>query len=446
MPHASLPDRASLEFLRKQGKDVLRELRRTNSHAQLAEALLAVARNYGFTSWRALKFEVERRQAVTIEGFFDACTKHDLAKLQDLLAVNPALTQTGMPGQPNAGWTALHEAAKRGDTAVLRLLLKHGADPDAREAGDNTAAIHWAAAQGHVETLRALLDAGSDVHGFGDHHQLDTIGWAAYFGDSEAKQEVVALLLERGAHHHIFSAIALGDLALIRALVEENPEALERRMSRFEEGQSPLHFAIHRGRPDIADLLIDLGADLEAKTLSGLTPMDVAIARADHRSMRRLQAAGAGIPEPAESPAAAENLSGLAHSVHKGVPMVSVPDIAATLRWYTAIGFQELARFGDGDVLNFGMVSFGKAEIMFRIGATPGPYEVLLWFYTDKVDDLYAALKSRQAQAAHAILDGQPIDGQPIAFVEEIHHAFYGAREFGIRDLNGYTLYFIQPD
>jgi hypothetical protein len=37
-----------------------------------------------------------------------------------------------------------------------------------------------------------------------------------------------------------------------------------------------------------------------------------------------------------------------------------------------------------------------------------------------------------------------PGTGKTIAFVEDLYDTFYGAREFGIRDLNGYVLYFIQ--
>jgi hypothetical protein len=45
----------------------------------------------------------------------------------------------------------------------------------------------------------------------------------------------------------------------------------------------------------------------------------------------------------------------------------------------------------------------------------------------------------------HAAQAGEPGDDKGIEFVEEIYAAFHGAREFGIRDLNGYNLFFIQP-
>ena len=113
-----------------------------------------------------------------------------------------------------------------------------------------------------------------------------------------SRRDLVSLLLERGARHHIFSAMSVGDLDLIRSVVEQNPEALDRRMSRFEHGQTPLHFAMDRKRYDILDLLIELGADLEAEDMSGQTALAVAMLRGDREAMSRLHAAGAKPPKP----------------------------------------------------------------------------------------------------------------------------------------------------
>ena len=74
----------------------------------------------------------------------------------------------------------------------------------------------------------------------------------------------------------------------------------------------------------------------------------------------------------------------------------------------------------------------------------PDPHDVSLWFYTDKIDDLYQLLKSRQLGAARAALAGEPGDQDGIEFQQDIEDMFYGARQFGIPDLNGYILYFIQ--
>ena len=48
MSNSRLPERASLEYLRKLAKDRLRELRSADPRVKLATALLAVARDYGF--------------------------------------------------------------------------------------------------------------------------------------------------------------------------------------------------------------------------------------------------------------------------------------------------------------------------------------------------------------------------------------------------------------
>jgi hypothetical protein len=70
-----------------------------------------------------------------------------------------------------------------------------------------------------------------------------------------------------------------------------------------------------------------------------------------------------------------------------------------------------------------------------------GEHDVSLWLSTDHVDDLYRLLKSRQIEAA--LGDADPTT-TGIEFVEHINDTFYRARQFAIRDLNGYTLYFIQ--
>src|SRR6185436_16429709 len=54
-----LPDRPSLEQLRKQAKEHLDTLRAADASATLATAQHALAREYGFDSWPALVHHVE---------------------------------------------------------------------------------------------------------------------------------------------------------------------------------------------------------------------------------------------------------------------------------------------------------------------------------------------------------------------------------------------------
>lgn len=452
MSNSKLPERASLEYLKKLAKDRLQELRRADPGAKLADALLSVAREHGFSSWRALKVEVERQRTEHVSRFIRACAAGDVEHVRTLLEAEPDLVKAVSPGAHYGGWTGLHAAAKAGHPNVIRVLLERGADPNEREAGDNTTPLHWAAARGDLESVRALADASGDVHGIGDVHAMDVIGWAAFFRPQDtsadadqSRRDVVALLLDRGARHHIFSAISIGDLAPIQKVVEDNPDALDRRMSRFEQGQTPLHFAISRKRYDILDLLIELGADLEAQDAHGRTALAAAMLHGDQEAMRRLHRAGAKPPAAAGASSFREQMAGLAGSVSKCVPMIYVPDVARALEWYTSIGFEELARYEDDGLVNFGMVSFGKAEVMLNMHGRPAPHDVSLWFYTDQVDKLYQLLKSRQLESARAVLAGEPGDHPGIEFEQDIEDMFYGVRQFCIRDLNGYPLYFEQP-
>ncbi len=440
MSNVQLPERASLEFLKKLAKERLHSLRRSDPKAKLAKALLDVAREYGFSSWRALKAHVEERQRERVTEFVEACRSGAFDVVQKLLLTDPEMART----RDAHGSTALHAAGARGHRDVVQLLLQHDADPNARDAGDNATPLHFAAEGGHVEVVHALLDGGADVHGYGDVHESEVIGWAtALGGPNDVRWNVLPVLLERAARHHIFSAIATGDLDLIRGLAEDNPEALDRRMSRFEHGQTPLHFAISRQRHDILDLLIELGADLEARDLSGRTALEAAMMRGDKEAMRRLIEAGARAPRVQSAGDFTARMTALSKSVAKGVPMIYVPDVARALDWYVSIGFKELNRFDDDGVVNFGIVSFGNAELMLNMHGKPGQHDVSLWFYTDQVDALYEVLKSRRIVAARAELDGTASDQTGIEFEQDIEDMFYGARQFGIRDLNGYQLYFI---
>ncbi len=446
MSSSKLPERPSLEYLKKLAKDRLKQLRQSNPSVKLAAAQLSVAREHGFANWQALKAAVAQRQATGSTLYFEACRKGDGAEVRRLLAVDPGLVRATLAAAPHAGWTALHEAARLGHVEVVRELLRYGADPNARETGDNTCPLHWAAAHRHLGIVRMLLDAGGDVHGFDDVHELDTIGWATFFHPNEGtygdKPEVATLLVERGARHHIFSAMSIGDLNLVARVVEQNPNALDRRLSRFEHGWTPLHFALALKRYDMLDLLIELRADLEAPDHDNHAALEMAMLSSNRQAATRLIAAGARQPKRVRVSSIRSRFGKLAASIQNVVPMIYVPDVAAALDWYTSIGFKEVARYGDDGLINFGVLSFGNAQILVNMNGKRGEHDVSLWFYTTHVNDLYQLLKSRQMEA---MLAGSIGEQMKIDFVEHLNDTFYQARQFAIRDPNGYTLFFIQP-
>ena len=253
---SALPDAPDLDWLRKQAKRRLREMRREQPDAKLTDAQFALAKEYGFSSWRALKSHVD---SLTVDGqLFDAAKKGDAETLAQMLDAHPEkLRARAKPYQ----FTLLHAGAAH--FGVVDLLLRRGLDANAREEGDNTTAMHWAAAAGKLDVVRRLADAGGEVIGEGDDHELAIIGWATCWEgcDDDAHRAVADFLVSRGARHHIFSAIATRNEDEVRRIVREDPSQLNRRMSRNELHQLPLHFAVRMNRPRMVELLLELGAD-----------------------------------------------------------------------------------------------------------------------------------------------------------------------------------------
>lgn len=385
-----------------------------------------------------------------IEAFFTACAAGDIETLAALLKGEPGLARAR-----HRGSFGLHLAAHHPE--ALRLLLEHGADVNARDEGDNALPLHFAAGGGPLDSVRILLEAGSDVHGVGDLHEIEVIGWSTVF--KEPRREVVDLLVEHGARHHVFSAIALGELKVLCDLVEDDPGAIRRRLSPFEQEQTALHYVV--APPDglgggtfrtgehyrTLETLIELGAELEARDAKGRSALAVAMLRDDRPAMRLLHAAGARTPEAPETAAKGASPP-TAVSFAGPTPMLTVPDMDATVAWYRTIGFELAGSYGEEGALDWASMVLGGVEIMFvpcrrsSVGAFSG---LSLWLRTDRIDEIYTRLRGQQLRAAAAFLAGHQPGDATLPFSVDLHTAVYGQREFGVRDPNGVELMFAQP-
>ena len=258
----SLPDEPNLDWLRKRAKRRLAELRTADPTARLADAQFDLAKQYGFSSWRALKTHAD---ALTVDGqLFEAARSGSDGALAALLDAHP----DGLHARTRPyAHSLLHLAAFAGHLANVDLLLRRGLAVDILERGDHTTPMHWAATAGHLDVVRRLADAGGDVVGDGDDHALQVIGWATCF--EECHDAVADLLVERGARHHVFSAIARGLPDEVRRIVASDPATLATPMSRNEDYRLPLHFAVNKNRPEMVALLLELGADPLAPDGSG---------------------------------------------------------------------------------------------------------------------------------------------------------------------------------
>ena len=132
--------------------------------------------------------------------------------------------------------TPLMSAAEMGHDKIVEFLLSHGAIVDSKSnaEGNGDMAIHLAAYFGHLEVIRLLLERDGKL--------------------LEAKNNTNETPLNRAAIG--------GQLAVVQYLAGDLKANLE---NCGELGRTPLLQAADEGQAAVVDLLIDLGANVEAK-------------------------------------------------------------------------------------------------------------------------------------------------------------------------------------
>ncbi len=140
------------------------------------------------------------------------------------------------------GWTALHFAAREGQTETALAFIKAGADIEAKDNNGWTP-LHYATGQVKIKTALALIKAGANIEAR-DKKDWTPLHWAAGKGQTQ----IVHLLIKAGAD---VNAKGIDDWV-------------------------PLHYAAFFGQNKAALALIKAGAYLNAITNRGDTPLDIA--------------------------------------------------------------------------------------------------------------------------------------------------------------------------
>ncbi len=211
-----LPEKPSLEFLRKQAKELLG----ATGGGKLADAQHTLAKEYGFATWAKLKSHVVTLGLSPAESLKLAVTESDAQRVRELLESHPELRKTIDNPLPDYafGQNALFAAVQRTDRATIDVLLRAGANIRQR--------TEW---------------------------------WAGGFGVlDDCDPSLVDFLIARGAVLDVHSASRLGMTTKLAELVRADPSLVH---ARGGDGQTPLHFA---STLEVAQFLLENGADIDA--------------------------------------------------------------------------------------------------------------------------------------------------------------------------------------
>ena len=208
------------------------------------------------------------------EDVFTAAFLGDLPSLTQMLAADPGLAQAADPALDALRTTPVEHAVAGGQAAALRLILDHVADPLSGYAR----ALRGAVAQGSLVMTVLLLARGADAT------RIGTGRWVLH-------PELAPLLASRGAaidsSGSWIGASCTGnqgrkdDPEFVRALLHYGASANDRR-SGDPEGTfgvralnaTALHYAARAGFLRTIEVLLEHGADPQARDSHGRTPLD----------------------------------------------------------------------------------------------------------------------------------------------------------------------------
>ncbi|CAG5096951.1 Similar to ANK3: Ankyrin-3 (Homo sapiens) [Cotesia congregata] len=140
--------------------------------------------------------------------------------------------------------TVLHLAARNGNKATLEILLKEGADVQARNE-DGETPLHIAVTKGNIEAVELLVQHGADVHSVSPKWETGfTLLHQAIVNN---KKEIVNILISGGADIN------------------------------SDSWMLPIHYAALNDCGEIIKILLDNGVYVDTLDRNGKTPLNIAI-------------------------------------------------------------------------------------------------------------------------------------------------------------------------
>ncbi|CAM9433791.1 unnamed protein product [Ectocarpus fasciculatus] len=234
-------------------------------------------------------------------------------------------------------------AVRAGCDDLVRELLLAGANPNARLGYDHGTTLHAAAHLNKAKIASVLLSSPSTEMDALDHEGYSPLMLAAERGHVATVEVLLAADADVDFRDVEYSCSALslatqnGHIDVVNVLLEHGVDAND---GGYGEASS-LHWAAERDKPDCVTVLLDAGADINARSnhLDNGTPLHAAAKVASNGALLALLRRGARVNEKTDDGSTALHLAGYAEGC-------KVDDTVDTLlRW----GASEQTLDGDGE-------------------------------------------------------------------------------------------------
>jgi len=210
----------------------------------------------------------------------------DVAMARLLLAAGAQATLTN-----RYGLTPMAIAAANGSAAMLAILLDAGADPNAPDPAGDTPLMS-AVRVGRADAVTLLLDRGARIDAIDPTYQQTALMVAV----RENHPDIVRLLIDRGASVNARTRVGRPPAWVLPnsqpgfghgiGIVRGGSPDRGRR-GPTPGGMTPLMYAARDGRLDTARMLLDAGAEVDARDANDITPLIAAITN-NHPDVARL--------------------------------------------------------------------------------------------------------------------------------------------------------------